>query len=140
MNKKIQKSIIAGIAGTAAMTMVMFVAPYMGMPKMSAATMLSEMLGSPVLMGWIMHFMIGVIFAAFYVFIINRLLRKIQNTILKGAIFGLIVFIIAQIVMAMMSAIFTKMPSPEGTMVLMMMGSIIGHIIYGITVSLTAKD
>jgi len=34
--------------------------------------------------------------------------------------------------MAVMGAVMGGMPSPEGNMLLIMMGSIIGHIVYGI--------
>lgn len=56
MNTKIQKPILGGIIGTAIMTMVMFVAPMIGMPKMSPTEMLSGMLGMPVVVGWTVHF------------------------------------------------------------------------------------
>ena len=139
MNNKIQQSVFAGIAGTAVMTMVMFIAPFMGMPKMSPPDMLAGMMGLPLVVGWIMHFMIGVIFAAAYVYIFKKLLQKFQNKFLKGAIFGFAVFVFAQIMMAIMSAVMPA-PSPEGNMIMLLMGSIIGHIVYGIVVALMVKD
>lgn len=57
---------------------------------------------------------------------------------MKGAIFGFVVFIFAQIMMAIMGMIL-PMPPMEGGMVLMMVGSIIGHIIFGIIVALFVK-
>ena len=66
MQNKITKSITAGIIGTTVMTLFMMIAPMMGMPKMSAPHMLSGMLGVPIAVGWIMHFMIGTIFAFAY--------------------------------------------------------------------------
>lgn len=51
MNQKFQQGVIGGLAGTAAMTMIMFIAPYMGLPKMSPPEMLSGMMGVPVLVG-----------------------------------------------------------------------------------------
>lgn len=104
MITKISQGIIAGILGTAAMTMVMFMAPMMGMPKMNAAEMLSMMTGTPVVTGWIMHFMIGIIFALGYTFIFMDIVKRINNKVLKGSIFGLAVFVFAQIVMAIMGA------------------------------------
>lgn len=139
MENQIKQSVFAGIAGTAVMTMVMFIAPFMGMPKMSPPDMLAGMMGLPLVMGWVMHFVIGIIFAAAYVYIFKKLLQNIQNKFLKGVIFGLAVFVFAQIMMALMSAIMPT-PSPEGSMIMLMMGSIIGHIIYGIVVALIAKD
>jgi uncharacterized membrane protein YagU involved in acid resistance len=93
MNSKIQKVFIGGIIGTAAMTMVMFMAPLLGFPKMNTVNMLSAMIGFPVFVGLIMHFMIGIIFAFSYAFLFSKLVGKISNPILKGSIFGLAVFV-----------------------------------------------
>lgn len=139
MNTKIQKSILAGIIGTAVMTLVLMIAPMMGMPKMSPPEILSMMMGFPIIAGWMMHFMIGIIFAMAYAFFFINLVKKISNNILKGAIFGMAAFIFAQIMMAIMGMMF-PMPPMEGSMMLMMVGSIIGHVIFGITVALFVKE
>lgn len=138
MTTKIKQSLIGGIIGTAVMTMIMFIAPMMGMPKMSPPEMLSMMMGFPIAVGWLMHFMIGIIFAMAYAFFFINLIKKVNNNILKGAIFGFAVFIFAQIMMAVMG-ILMPMPPMEGSMMLMMVGSIMGHIIFGITVALFVK-
>ena len=140
METKIKQSIIGGITGTAVMTMVMFVAPMMGMPKMNPAEMLSMMMGLPLTIGWIMHFMIGITFALIYAFFFIKVVKKISNNILKGAIFGLAAFIFAQIAMAMMGAMLGGMPPMEGSMMLMMIGSITGHVIFGIVVTAFVKE
>lgn len=137
MNSKISKSILAGVIGTALMSLVMFVAPMMGMPKMSPPDMLAGMMGMPIIAGWVMHFMIGIIFAFAYTYLFAPKV-KISNLFLKGAVFGFVVFIFAQIMLAIMGAMF-PMPKMEGSIMLIMMGSIIGHIIYGMAVSKTAK-
>lgn len=138
MNNKIQKSILAGIIGTAIMTVVMMVAPMMGMPKMSPPEMLSGMLGMPIFVGWIMHFMIGIIFAFTYTYLCI-FKWKISNVYLKGAVFGIIAFVFAQIMMAIMGSMM-PMPAMEGSMILIMMGSLMGHIIFGMVVSKTVGD
>ena len=138
MNSQISRTLISGIAGTLIMTMVMFVAPYMGLPKMNPATMLSGMMGVPSVVGWIMHFMIGIIFASVFVYLFSSKV-KIANIVVKGALFGIAVFIFAQIMMAVMGAIMGGMPKSEGTMIAMMTGSTIGHIVFGIVVALVAK-
>jgi hypothetical protein len=56
-----KKSILAGVIGTAIMTVFMMIAPMMGMPKMSPPNMLSGMLSAPLIVGWIMHFVIGIV-------------------------------------------------------------------------------
>ncbi|MFN4233280.1 MAG: DUF6789 family protein [Bacteroidia bacterium] len=138
MNTKIQKSILAGIIGTAIMTVVMMVAPMMGMPKMSPPEMLSGMLGMPVFVGWIMHFMIGVMFALAYTYLCI-FKHKINNVWAKGAVFGIIAFIFAQIMMGIMGAMM-PMPKMEGSMMLTMIGSLKGHIIFGMAVAKTVGN
>lgn len=137
MNSKISKSILAGVIGTVIMTIVMIITSMMGMPKMSPPDMLAGMMGMPVMVGWVMHFMIGVIFAFAYTYLFAPKV-KISNLILKGAVFGLVVFIFAQIMMAIMGAML-PMPKMEGSMILIMIGSIMGHFIYGMAVSKTVK-
>ncbi len=138
MNTKIQKSILAGIIGTAVMTLVMMVAPMMGMPKMSPPTMLAGMLGMPIFVGWLMHFMTGIVFALIYTYLCI-FKWKISNVWLKGAVFGIIAFLFAQIMMAIMGKIM-PMPKMEGPMMLMAMGSLMGHIIFGMAVAKTVGN
>lgn len=133
MNTKIQKTILAGIIGTAVMTIVMMVASMLGMPKMSPPKMLSEMSGMPIAIGWAMHFMIGIGFALFYTFLCV-IKNKISNVFMKGAAFGIIAFIIAQVMMGIIGKIM-PMPKIEDSMILVMMGSLLGHIIFGIVVA-----
>ena len=137
MNIKISKSILGGIIGTAIMSMVMFIAPMMGMPKMSPPAMLAGMMGMPAMAGWVLHFMIGIIFSFAYTYLFAPKV-KISNLFLKGAVFGFVVFIFAQIMMAIMGAML-PMPKIEGSMMLIIIGSIMGHIIYGMAVSKTVK-
>ena len=135
MKTKVQKSILAGIIGTAVMTVVILAAPMMGMPKMSPPEMLSGILGTPIFVGWIMHFMIGIIFAFAYTYLyISKC--KITNKWIRGAVFGIIAFVFAQIIMAVMGTIM-PMPKMEGSMMLTVIGSLMGHIIFGMTISKT---
>lgn len=133
MNSNLSKAILAGVIGTAIMTIVMMIAPLMGMPKMSPPAMLSGMMGLPVWVGWLMHFMVGITFAMLYTYLLSPRL-KVSNLYLKGAIFGLMAFVAAQVAMAMMGAVL-PMPSMEGPMVLNILGSLMGHLIFGMAVS-----
>ncbi len=135
MNTKIQKTILAGVIGTAIMTVVMMIAPMFGMPKMSPPEMLAGMLGMPVFVGWLMHFIIGITFAFAYTYLCI-FKWKISNVYLKGAVFGIIAFVVAQIMMAILGAMM-PMPEMEGSMMLTIVGSLMGHIIFGMAVSKT---
>ena len=141
MQIKIQQSVISGIIATIVMTLLMLLGGAMGMPKMSPPDMLAGMMGVPVAIGWVIHFMIGIVFAAGYVFFFNSWLKKIVNKMARGAIYGLLAFIAAQIGFPVMGAIFgdAPMPQPEDSMVLMMIGSVMGHIIFGIVIALFVK-
>ena len=137
MESSISKSILGGIVGTIFMTIIMIVVPVMGIPKMSPPDMLAGMMNVPIIVGWIMHFMIGIIFALAYVYLFAPKVN-IDNLVVKGAVFGFALFIFAQIAMAIMGAIFS-MPAMEGSMILAIIGSIISHVVFGIGVSKTAN-
>ena len=63
-------AIIAGLLGTLVMTLLMVMAPRMGMPKMDIIGMLGTMFtaseGTARVLGALAHFMMGVIFAIIY--------------------------------------------------------------------------
>ncbi|MEZ7500193.1 hypothetical protein QO200_15770 [Flavobacterium sp. Arc3] len=138
MNTKIQKSVLAGIIGTVIMTAVMMISAMIGMPKVSPPSMLSGALGMPMFVGWIMHFMIGIVFAFAYTYLCI-FKWKISNVYLKGAIFGVIAFVFAQIMMAIMGAMM-PMPEVEGPMILKLIGGLMGHIIFGMAVAKTVGN
>ncbi len=136
MQNKLVRSILAGVLATAVMTVFMLLAPMMGFPKMNPADMMSGMLGVSPIVGWIMHFMIGIIFAAVYVYLFNPRVH-IHSRAGKGMVYGIVVFVFAQVMMFLMSKM---MPMPSNSMkddmVLMMIGSLIGHLVFGLLVGL----
>jgi hypothetical protein len=136
MNENMSSILKGGLIATAAMTLLMMVAPMMGMPKMPIGEMLAGFMGIPVAFGWIAHFMIGVVLAAAYVvFWKDRLSVK---PAVKGMLFALIPFFMAQIiVMPMMGAGLFSMNS--GAPMMMVMGSLIGHLVYGAVLGIVSK-
>ncbi len=134
MKSKIAQTIISGLVATAVMTGVGLMAPYMGLPKMNPAEMLSGMMGVSLMVGYLMHFMIGIIFAAVYVYFFNPKVH-IESKFLKGIVFGFAVFVFAQVMMFIIGKMM-PMPMPQDNMMLMMLGSLIGHLVYGIVVAL----
>ncbi len=124
MNVNFGRAALAGIIGTAVMTAVgLHVAPLMGIPPMNPADMLAGQMGGSAVMGWIAHFMIGVIFAVVYAVVAGSLPGPV---VVRGALFALAPWLLAQVgVMPMMG-----MGLFSGAMNLAM-GSLIGHILYG---------
>lgn len=133
MNNKIIKSFEGGIAATAVMTLIMVAAGAMGGPKMSPPHMLAGAMGTPVIVGWIMHLMIGIIFATVYTFVFAPLV-KINNFLLAGSIYGIVIFIFAQVMMAVIGSMM-PMPQPEGSMPMILAGGFMGHVIFAIVVA-----
>lgn len=142
MQNKIQQSVISGVVATIVMSLLMMLGAAMGMPKMSPPDMLAGMMKVPVAAGWVMHFIIGIIFAAGYVFLFNNWLKKISNKLLRGAVYGIVAFIVAQISFPVLGAIFgdAGMLEPEGSMALLMIGSVMGHVVFGIVIALIVKQ
>lgn len=133
MKSNVTKSIVAGIVGTIVMSIVILMAPYMGMPKMSPPAMVAGMLGMPIIVGWVMHFMIGIAYAFVYVYLFDPKL-KIANTLLSGLAFGFLAFVFAKIMMTIMG-----MAPGEGSMVMLLMATLIGHLVFGMGVAFTAR-
>ncbi len=127
-NLNYQKVVTAGLAGTLAMTIIMLVGPMMGMPKMDMGTMLgpdNPVMTLPYGVGWVMHFIIGTAFAFVYaVFLISRLPSDGWK---RGMIFSLAPFLMKEILVTPMMG----MGLFEGGDMMMIIGTLIGHLAYG---------
>lgn len=122
---RVGRAITAGAVGTAAMTMLMLGAPLMGMPKMSIGEMLGSFLHIGAAPGWAMHVVIGLVLALIYAgWFASRLPG---GPVLKGAIYGSEVFLVAQLVVTPMmgGGVFSGGNMP------MIVGSLMGHFVYG---------
>jgi len=124
MKLHIGRVVLAGLAGTAAMTALMLMSPLMGLPPMDIGRMLGSMMGGNIALGWVSHFMIGVVLAfAYALFFVSRIPGP---GLARGAIYGLLPWLTAQVVvMPLMGAGFFS-----GSVVAAV-GSLIGHLVYG---------
>jgi hypothetical protein len=85
-------------------------------------------------MGWVMHFVVGVILSLVYAsFFVQRLKGSFA---VRGIIFAMIPFVIAQSVMMPMMG----MGFFSGGNMMMIMGSLIGHIVFGAILGVIYKD
>jgi len=138
MKPSIGKAIRGGLAGTLLMTMMMyFVAPMMLGKAMDIAAMLGSMMGSNRWLGMMAHAMMGVvILPLIFVFVLYQFLPGAPW--LKGALWGMILWLLAQVVvMPMMGGGFFS--SQMGGM-MAAAGSLMGHLIYGLPLgALTGK-
>lgn len=127
-NLNLRRTVAAGLAGTAAMTMVMLAAPFMGLPPMNIGRMLGSVMGGSVALGWAAHFMLGTGLAGAYAALARRLPG---STLVRGMIFATAPWLMAQlIVMPMMGAgLFSGSALVAGA-------SLMGHLVYGAVVAL----
>ena len=134
MEPRISRVIGAGLFGTLVMTGVgLYVAPVVGLPAMNPADMLASRMGGMAVLGWGGHLSIGVILAVLYsVLFLERLPGA---PLVRGAIFSLIPWVMAQvIVMPLMG-----MPLFSGS-VAMAGGSLLGHLVYGAVLGATVGE
>lgn len=134
-NFSFRNAVIAGFAGTVVMTLFTYMAPLMGF-SMDIPKMLSSMFGNILVIGWIMHFMIGIILAVSYGLIFfNKL--SFSNPILKGAVFSLLPWLMAQLIVMPMMTSMQGMGFAAGLFsgsLLIAMASLMGHLLYGIVI------
>lgn len=122
----------AGLVGTGVMTALLLVEPSVGLPKIAMGQVLSSSLGlasahlaiGPAL-GWLLHFVIGILLALVYAAAFDR--RLPGPALARGLIYGALVFVVAQLVF---------MPLVGGGVfshgdVELLAGSLLGHLVYG---------
>ena len=128
MQPNVTRLMLGGFIGTLAMTAMMYlVAPMMGV-RMDIAAMLGSMLGGSWAAGMTMHFINGtVLFPLVYGYLLVS--RRPGPPLLRGALWGVVLWLIAQtMVMPMMGAgLFS---AAAGGMVAAV-GSLVGHLLYG---------
>jgi uncharacterized membrane protein YagU involved in acid resistance len=126
MHLNLGRAVVAGLAGTAVMTLLMLLSPMMGMPPMNIGAMLGSVMGGNVALGWAAHFMIGTVLALGYAAIFAS--RLPGAPAVRGATFSLIPWLMAQlIVMPLMGmGLFSGSMLAAG-------GSLMGHLVYGLT-------
>jgi len=128
------KSVItAGIIATAAMTAFTFMAPLMGF-EMDIPGMLAGTMGTPKIIGWAAHFMIGIILAFNFAALFLPNIKQ-SNKIISGALFGLIPWLLAQIMVMPLMTLMNGGTFTSGLFsgsLLISAASFMGHILYGI--------
>ncbi|NCQ18158.1 MAG: hypothetical protein COW71_02865 [Ignavibacteriales bacterium CG18_big_fil_WC_8_21_14_2_50_31_20] len=136
----IKSALVAGVAATVVMTAFTFMAPLMGfemnIPKMLAGTM-----GAPIIVGWMAHFMVGLIMAVLYATIFLSAIKKDAN-FKNGALFGLLPWLLAQLMVMPMMSIMGGGSYTSGLFsgsLMVAMASMVGHLIYGAVLGLLYK-
>lgn len=126
------RAAVAGVIGTVAMTLLFFIEPLIGLPKMAEGGILSTVMSASVahlpvgfVGGWIVHFAVGILLALLYAAVAaNRMPGK---PVIRGALYGVLVFVGAQLVlMPLVGAGIFSSGDPAR-----LLGSLAGHLLYG---------
>jgi hypothetical protein len=114
MNGFSRKLILGGVAGTAAMTMMMMlIAPMMGV-HMDIAASLAGMVHAPWMVGMVIHLMMGIlIFPLVYGIVLRRYLPG--SALVRGLIWGSILWMMMEVAVMPMGAV----------------AALLAHLVYG---------
>jgi uncharacterized membrane protein YagU involved in acid resistance len=127
-----RRAAIAGVLGTLAMTMLFFLEPLLGLPRMAEGGILSTVMSATVAHlpvgfagGWIIHFSVGIALALLYA--ATAATRMPGPPALRGVLYGALVFLGAQLVLMPLvgAGLFSRGDGAR------LMGSLAGHLLYG---------
>lgn len=117
----ITKIFWSGVVATAVMSLLIMLSLMLGFPRLAVWEIIASILKVSVIIGWIIHFAIGAIFAFLY-FNIKKYF-KIFEGIRGGLLFGLGLFAGVQI--------FTLLFLGGEWNTKLALGSLIGHLVFG---------
>ncbi len=137
MTPHVGRAVLGGFVGTVAITMLMYlVAPMMMGQPMDIAAMLGSFVGGSWAGGMILHFLNGtIIFPLVYVYALYGVLPG--GPTVKGVVWGVVLWVLAQVVvMPMMGG---GLFSANAGGVPAVMGSLLGHLVYGALLGALAR-
>jgi len=96
--KKLINGAIAGVVATIVLSLMMLIKGKMGvMPELDIISMLAGMMGGALLLGWVMHFMIGVSYGVVFHLTYDKL--PTNSLIIKGLILGIVGWLVMMLML-----------------------------------------
>lgn len=132
---------IAGFVATVVLSLLMLMKSAMGlMPELDVVSMLSGMMGSGLAIGWIAHFMIGVIFGGLFVLLLTCLPGGSRWP--KGVVFGIGAWMLMMVaIMPMAGARFFGMkPGMAAPIMTLVLHVIFGAVLGGVYTALRNRE
>jgi len=134
----ITNAIIAGLIGTVGMTILMYLAPVMGLPKMDIINIIGTMFTSnkntAIVIGVIIHFMMGAVFGLIYAFVWSIGIGAPMW--LWGLIFGGVHGLVVAFMMPLVVKMHPRKPVMAGG-TSQIFGLVMGHMVFGLIVAVT---
>jgi hypothetical protein len=131
------RALVAGVVAWVVFTLLLEMAPAMGLPKMNVPAMLGGMFGiNSIVAGWMVHFVIGVGLIVLYAYVFAD--RLAGPAWLRGMQFAVLPWLLMMAIVAPMLGILDPMLSnmPPGFFMIHLgvmapMGSLVAHLVYG---------
>jgi uncharacterized membrane protein YagU involved in acid resistance len=144
--QKFWRTVMAGVIAWIVFTIILYMVPAMGVPKMDLPALLGGMFGmNSVAMGWVMHFIVGMVLAFVYAYWLVEYLPGAPW--LRGLEYGVLPWLTMMVIVAPMLPVVdpmtAKMPpgfflANMGTMATV--GSLIAHLIWGVVLGAVSGD
>jgi len=127
------KPIYTGVIATAAMTAVLALMPLTGIQQVNLASLVgSEAIGF-IILGWVIHFVVGIAYAFVYKILINEYL-PIESDIGRGMVYGIIIFVFSTMGVLIINLLGFVSWNMKESMSLAAFGYILSFIVYGAVV------
>ncbi|HWB64820.1 MAG TPA: DUF6789 family protein [Chitinophagales bacterium] len=124
------KLMAASVSATLVMTVFMLLAPYIYLPKMNVGHLLGAMFGQSDAIGWVLHFVLGIVFGYVYVAVLNDKL-PVENHTARGTIYGIIVFVFSEVILTLINFMGYLNWTERESMAKMVFGNALACLIYG---------
>jgi hypothetical protein len=143
----ILSAVIAGVVASLVFSIVLAMAPRLGMPRMDIVSLLGSMFSakSNQALGWMMHLIMGVVFALLYAFLWSSGISG--ATWVGGLIFGAVQWLVVGMVMGMMPMMHVGIKSgsvkapglwmTNNGGLMAFMGGLVGHMVFGTVIALS---
>lgn len=135
MENKNMQAILGGLGGTAVITATMFLLSLAGMPDIDYGNLLAQFTNTSTVVGWLMHFAMGIALAFLYVYFFREFLPGPFWA--KGMIFSILPWVITLIMLFPMVDtlnIADKTQSPG----VFIVSSMIAYLAFGAVMGLVA--
>jgi hypothetical protein len=132
--KNFALAIPAGLIAAAAMTVVMLMAPVLGIPAINLPRVLGWLIRAPLSVGMVLNFLLGMVMALLFAAFYSRW-SAIPGWV-QGVLFGMALWFFLMIVAGPLigwGLFGTRTASPMGTL----LTSVLGHLVFGWTLGFT---
>ncbi len=124
--KKLQLSLIGGFFATVFLLLVIGVEDMTGILSFDTPKFLIEWSSGIIWVEWLIHLLSGWLFAIIYSFLFIKVLEWIPSNVFRGAVYGLLIAILLQIIIFMSDSEIM-----ESDLLVASAGMAIAYIVYG---------